>query len=196
MVKPSQMAENTAMKYRGPVAAGYDAKRVGQEKWQAEDRIVRALLDGLPASTKILDVPFGTGRFAPLYADKGFEVVGIDISQDMLDRARPKIRYANVDMRIGSIFNLDLPDQSVDVTLAIRIMNLISPSDMQLAIRELQRVTRNRIIFNLRVWRDGSPYRRPQKMETLSAVLDNGWRIVENMEIHEPDFRMLVLEVG
>jgi hypothetical protein len=98
-----------------------------------------------------------------------------------------------VRLRKGDIFNLDLADKSVDVTFAIRIFNLISPDDMKLALKELQRVTRNKIVFNLRVWEDGTKYKRAQKIETLRSALD-GWKIARDRPIHMKDFRLYELE--
>jgi ubiquinone/menaquinone biosynthesis C-methylase UbiE len=190
----SDMARKTAEKYRGNIAATYDAQRAGQVKWEAEDRIVREMLADLPAGTEVLDIPVGTGRFLPLYEAKGFKAIGMDISADML--ARAKAKQSNAELRKGDIFKIDLPDKSVDVVLAIRIMNLIDHKDMHISLCELQRVARSRIIFNLRVWKEGTKYRRPQKMGSLLDAIQPGWAIMQDREIHQDDFRMFMLCSG
>lgn len=59
---------------------------------------------GLPAGSRLLDVPCGQGRHAHLLAEAGFRVQGLDYSTDLLDLARargtgPNLRYARGDMR-------------------------------------------------------------------------------------------------
>lgn len=190
----SAQAERTAQKYFGATARGYEDKRIGQEKWQAEDRIVRAWLAEYEPGTQILDCPCGTGRFIPFYAECGFSVDGIDVSKDMLAIAATKTpRPDSIGLREGSIFALPLADKSVDVAVAVRIMNLIDADDMTKALAELQRVARRAIIFNLRVWHEQTRFRRPQKMATLHDALTHEWRIARDVEIHESDFRMFML---
>lgn len=193
----SALAEKTAAKYRGDVARGYEGKRVDQVKWKAEDRIVRALLEDVPSDNKLLDIPCGTGRFFAFYGWKGFDVTAIDISEDMLSVAERSSRMTErIKCSVGNIFDTKLPDKSFDVAVSIRIMNLIEADDMIRALKELQRVTCSTIIFNLRVWHEATRFRRPQRMETLKAALLPGWRIADDREIHEPDFRMFRLCAG
>lgn len=188
----SAQAQQTARKYRGDVAQRYEAKRIDKEKWQAEDRIVREMLADLPAGAEVLDVPCGTGRFFGYYADRKFKVAALDISDDMLAHAHPRAGHGTI-CGLGNIFALEMADKSVDVALSIRIMNLIDAADMQQALRELQRVARSRVIFNLRIWKAGTRFRRAQRVEDMKAAILPGWRIERNVDIHESDFRMFML---
>lgn len=59
---------------------------------------------GLPANSRILDVPCGQGRHAHLLAENGFDVDGLDYSRDLLSVARRRgtgktLRYSRGDMR-------------------------------------------------------------------------------------------------
>jgi ubiquinone/menaquinone biosynthesis C-methylase UbiE len=67
---------------------------------------VARLIDllGLPAGSRVLDVPCGQGRHAHLLAEAGFDVDGLDLSRDLLERARKRgtgktLRYTRGDMR-------------------------------------------------------------------------------------------------
>lgn len=69
-------------------------------------RDVGRLIDilGLPAGSRVLDVPCGHGRHAHLLAEAGFDVDGLDFSADLLARAKargtgPTLRYTRGDMR-------------------------------------------------------------------------------------------------
>ena len=184
--------DKTARKYFGDVAAGYESRRIPQDKWKREQAIISEWLKRYPAGTCILDCPVGTGRFLGLYAELELDVAGVDISPDMLRLAQQKAANGQV-LQQGSIF--DLGELRPDVALSIRIMNLVGQADMQRALRELQRVTRREIIFNLR---EGLPgrHRHPHPLSAVQAALTGAWRIVENVPIHEDDFRMIRLSNG
>jgi SAM-dependent methyltransferase len=69
-------------------------------------REVARLIDllGLPAGSRILDVPCGQGRHAHLLAEAGYDVDGLDLSRELLDRANARgtaktLRYTRGDMR-------------------------------------------------------------------------------------------------
>lgn len=60
---------------------------------------------------RLLDIACGTGTCALLFAREGFEVTGIDISQQMLEQARKKIQ--NSGYRI-SLFQQDMREFKID----------------------------------------------------------------------------------
>ena len=65
-------------------------------------RLIEVL--GLHAGARVLDVPCGQGRHAHLLAEAGFRVDGLDLSKDLLARARkrgvgPSLHYRRGDMR-------------------------------------------------------------------------------------------------
>ena len=73
---------------------------------ERDRREVRRLLEllGLPAGSRILDVPCGQGRHAHLFAEAGLDVDALDYSADLLDIARKRgtgrtLRYRRGDMR-------------------------------------------------------------------------------------------------
>lgn len=197
-------AKKTAAKYVGAVAAGYEARRTSAVKWQAEQRLVERWLSEVAEAAgerdvSVLDIPVGTGRFLQAYQRYGFAATGIDVSDDMLAIAKAKPMHSPAaipaTLELGSIFDIVMPDVSVDISVCIRIVNLIGESDMQIALGELQRVTRSQILFNVREGVKGkSRYRNPQSIKAIEAALQPGWRIASNVEIHEPDFRMIRLE--
>ena len=73
---------------------------------ERDRREVRRVLEvlGLPAGSRLLDVPCGQGRHAHLFAEAGLDVDGLDYSKDLLDIARKRgtgrtLRYRRGDMR-------------------------------------------------------------------------------------------------
>ena len=175
-------------KYQGEVATGYDEKREGTSKRSAERQILTRWLDDLPKGTKILDAPIGTGFLIPYYESKGFIGYGLDINQDMIDEATKKVT-GQFEFACASVLDIPLPNKAVDVSLMIRLTRWLAPHECQQALRELQRVTKKRIIFNARV--RNHPHKRP--ISLFKSALHPNWRIEKEEEIEE-DF--LMFQVG
>ncbi len=68
---------------------------------QATKREVAFLIEQLklPKGASILDVGCGTGRHSVALAQHGFAVTGIDLSDDMLDKARARAAESKADVR-------------------------------------------------------------------------------------------------
>lgn len=96
---------------------------------------------GAGSGTVILDVPVGTGRFLPTYAERGSRVIGIDASADMLTEARKKAG-GTVELHVGDITRLNLADDSVDVAVCIGLFYLLDEPTMKRALGEIMRVSR------------------------------------------------------
>jgi ubiquinone/menaquinone biosynthesis C-methylase UbiE len=191
----SARAQATAANYRGDVARQYDEKRRLQEKWHAENRLVAELTADLPAGIDVLDVPVGTGRFLALYRERGYRATGLDISADMLAVAGDKVLTGDqVTLATGNILAIDRPAASVDLAIAMRIMNLIDTDDMVQALGELQRVARRRILFSLRVGGRMGKLTMPQDVATVVGALRPDWTLTIDCEIHKPHYRMIMLE--
>jgi ubiquinone/menaquinone biosynthesis C-methylase UbiE len=195
---PSMMISERSKKmrthYTGNIARGYDARRAGQEKWRREQEILAEIIGALPVGASALDIPCGTGRLFPFFAERWVSVIALDISDDMIEVARAKYALSGGDISIGrgDIFKIDLLDMCVGTAFAIRIMNRIGIDDVPLALAELQRVAKRQVVFNLRVDDGNSRYRHAVPMSMVHGALQPGWQIVSDQEIHEPDFRMLV----
>jgi ubiquinone/menaquinone biosynthesis C-methylase UbiE len=67
-----------------------------------------------PAPTRAaLDAACGTGRHTAYLADRGHQVIGVDVTPAMLDRARTKLAASSeVDLILGDLRRLSLPDNA------------------------------------------------------------------------------------
>ena len=103
---------------------------------------------------RILEVGVGTGISLPGYA-RSSRLTGIDISEDMLDKARDRVArlgLSNVDaIRVGDAEALDFADNSFDVVVAQYVVSAVA--DPQRALDEFARVCRpgGEIIITTRV---------------------------------------------
>lgn len=200
-----------AGKYYGPVAEGYDAKRVNDPKWAIEQRIIEDMLSDLPEGSEVLDCPVGTGRFLDYYGRQKLKFVGADLSGDMLIQSALKLvpeekvqawvdecnrRNAIIPFLIegkgtlvnGDVRQIGLPDKSVEASVMCRLTRWLSPPDCVKALRELQRVCRNRIILTARV--ANHPHAR--SIELIESALD-GWVIHRNEAGYVLDYRIIEL---
>jgi len=111
-----------------------------EEQRQAWQSVLRTWTGEPPLQT--LDVGCGSGVVSILLAELGHDVAGIDVSREMLERAREKSRSGghSIEFRRGDAEALDAPDETYDlVTGRHLIWTLPSP---ERAIREWRRVTR------------------------------------------------------
>jgi len=87
-------------------------------------------LASLREGETVLDLGSGAGFDCFLAADrvgKSGRVIGIDMTPEMIDRARENARkgdYTNVEFRLGEIENLPAADNSVDIVISNCVINL------------------------------------------------------------------------
>ncbi len=74
-----------------------------------------AVLLEVGARDKVLDVATGTGEQALAFAERGAEVVGIDLSEQMLGVARRKNRFPNLSFQRADAVDLPFADGSFDL---------------------------------------------------------------------------------
>jgi arsenite methyltransferase len=87
-------------------------------------------LASLKEGETVLDLGSGPGMdcfLAAARVGKKGKVIGVDMTPDMLDRAREnaaKGDYSNVEFRLGEIENLPVADNTVDVVISNCVINL------------------------------------------------------------------------
>lgn len=127
----------TGARYDG-IADWYDAEfqpePLASEAWQV---LTRLLGEG---SGSLLDVGCGTGSYTAALAERGWDVTGVDISEDMLRRARERgVRTVQADATalpfqdasfaaaVSVLTNTDLDDLAAVVTEIVRVLRLGAP---------------------------------------------------------------------
>jgi len=121
----------------------------------------------------VLDCASGTGRFMPLLAEFGVNVVALDTSKEMLEqgrrhhglfRSRPKVIVASAD-------DLPLPNESVDVVFCSRLLHHLPESGSRVRVlQEFARVARFGVVitffdaFSYRSWRRSRKKQKPGKL--------------------------------
>lgn len=205
--------------YSGDKARGYDARRSRSKRWKREVAAMEAMLAAQNPRT-VLDCPFGTGRWIEQYEAIGASVIGIDLSQAMLDEAASKIAALSPDRKgaysldCRSIFDLQPgPGHAPDLTVCIRFLNWVDFADAERALARLTALGSPAMIIGAsivpgkvgplrRLWYRLSlslinlrgrnrPKQHVHPEEALMATIERlGWRVVDRREIMHRNARV------
>ncbi|PSQ10830.1 SAM-dependent methyltransferase [Halobacteriales archaeon QS_5_70_15] len=161
------------------VAEQYEDKRFSRGGRVIDRREKAAVLDALaPLEDRaVLEIACGTGRFTVMLADRGADIVGLDISDAMLDEAREKARSAGVLDRLefmrGDAARLPFPDDHFDAVFAMRFFHLAdTPASF---LSEMCRVSRDRVFFDT--------FRRFSARSLYNWLLPMGSRLYSEDEV-------------
>ncbi|MBW3592652.1 MAG: methyltransferase domain-containing protein [Actinobacteria bacterium] len=116
---------------------------------------VGALLADVPrgARVSLLDAGCGGGDMAASLArwarGRGLvpRVVALDANREIASIAERRFGR-EIEVRVGDMLALDLPDASVDVATCSLVIHHFEPSDAVQALRELRRVARRGVVVN------------------------------------------------
>lgn len=104
------------------------------------ERVIRSL--NIEPGARVLEVGVGTGLSLSAYPPH-CEVVGIDLAQDMLDKAAEKVReqgWRHISLRQMDALNLAFPNDSFDYVMAFHVVSVVP--DATRLLDEARRVLR------------------------------------------------------
>ena len=124
---------------------GHSAPVQRSHAWRTAENSAAYLLPHLRAGMDLLDVGCGVGTITWDLAERVApgRVLGVDTTQEILESARrnrPVGTKVEVELRLGDVDALDLPDDSVDVVHAHQVLQHLA--DPVAAMREMRRVCR------------------------------------------------------
>jgi len=162
---------------------------------------IPALLQHITPHGKILDVGTGTGRISVPLLRLGANVIGVDLSLNMMGKLREKYPAAHLAQADAS--RLPFAAQTFDAVLTTHVMHLIGP--WREALREFRRMLKpNGVYIDSTQWHDtssqltrirdkwrelieahGAQWRRPgvQSREELNAELKAQGAQLEEVEV-------------
>lgn len=138
-------------KYTGEIAEKYNKLNADENRFGRTDYLITQELPGLlkkqPLNSAILDFGCGAGLSTRFMKNLGYNCIGIDISEEMLNFARrldPSGKY------VKSISDIKVPfhDQSFDTVISIFVLFKIPSIEKMISIfKEISRVLRHDGIF-------------------------------------------------
>jgi len=94
--------------------------------------------------SKVFEPGIGTGRIAIPLADRGYQITGVDISEEMLTLLKIRLAQAKEPLRISyqkaDVTKLPFPDAAFDMAIAVHLFYFIQ--EWRKAADELLRVVR------------------------------------------------------
>jgi SAM-dependent methyltransferase len=109
-----------------------------------DDRVASMAIEKLlPRNLTLADIGCGTGSLTLELARFAQKVIGIDLSKEMLRRAREAAKdkeLRNVEYRLGDAVKLPLESRSVDAGFCVMVLHFMP--EPQRAVAELCRITR------------------------------------------------------
>ncbi|MFB6117099.1 class I SAM-dependent methyltransferase [Halosegnis sp.] len=162
------------------VAEEYDAKRFSGGGRLIDDRekaAVRRALAPLEGK-RVLEIACGTGRFTAMLAQEGADIVGIDISEPMLQQGRERARQLGVDDHLeymrGDAARLPFPDDHFDAVFAMRFFHLAdTPASF---LGEMARVAESQVFFDT--------FNRYSLRSLYNSLLPMGSRLYSDREVY------------
>ncbi len=144
---------------------------------------LRRLSTRFPVQTS-LDLPTGTGRFLPVISEFSGDIIAMDASPAMVSRlqlndssAAPNTTPPKIARCVGSVFEIPLPDDHVDIVLCSRLIHHLPDAAARLSLfSELARVARYGMVVT---FFDAGSYcgmrrnaraKRKQKLNTRHAI--------------------------
>jgi SAM-dependent methyltransferase len=125
----------------------------------------------------VLDVGCGPAVMEAQLLERGFEVIGIDVSEEMIRHGSRRIAHhplqARCRLRVGDVEALEFPDGFFDAVVAMGVLEYLP--DYSRALAELHRVLKPGGMALLTVPSRISPYRLARSgYERLKRVLRSG----------------------
>lgn len=163
------------------VAEEYEAKRFSGGGRLIDRREKEAVLDALgPVEDKsVLEIACGTGRFTALLAERGADIVGLDISGPMLTQGREKAQSLGVgdtiDFLRGDAGRLPFADNEFDAVFAMRFFHLAPTPEA--FISEMRRVSKDIVMFDT--------FNRYSARSVYNWALPMGSRLYSRSEVQE-----------
>ncbi|MGM0567673.1 MAG: class I SAM-dependent methyltransferase [Elusimicrobiota bacterium] len=146
-------------RYKGEIAENYEKKRKKSFVWEKEQLIVeyflRKIIEVQPNPT-ILDIPVGTGRFLPVYNNLPVgEVIGIDISEDMISLAKKKLSKtpnSKIEFRRGNVMDVSTYEFNPSVIVCTRLFWWLHEKEVQKVLNNFLQCGAKHIILSAQVF--------------------------------------------
>lgn len=101
------------------------------------------LYSQIPNNARALEVGIFAGNNARMLKDKGFNVFGIEVNEEMVSFSLESLKrfgITDIEVKAGSNIDLDFPSDFFDVLVSINTLHYSVGNEIDLAIQEFARV--------------------------------------------------------
>ena len=119
----------------GKVSETYDEVRPDYPEELVNDVIE---ISSVPSGGKILEIGTGTGKTTRTFAERGYEITALDISEEQMVIARKNLsQFSNIKYIVSAFEQADLPANSFDLIFAAQTVHWIDPEIVYKKVSEL-----------------------------------------------------------
>lgn len=174
------------------ICKGWDWKENKDNYWLIPDNDVYFLSEHFKQKgfKKIFDLGVGLGRHSIFFAQKGFDVSGIDISEYAVNRLKEisDKNNLNIDVRQANMLKLPFDDNSFDVVFSYNVIYHTDTKGFDTVLSEIKRVLRSGGEFYFTMisknsWTFSSPEAPTRRIDENSIYIDG-----KESEIDVPHF--------
>jgi ubiquinone/menaquinone biosynthesis C-methylase UbiE len=143
---------------------------------ELEQRAVRQFLEAIdPKPTDlVLDAGCGTGVNFSRLSGRVADIVGIDLSEEMLGRAERRIaaeKIKNVRLLLGNVAHIEFPSGTFDKVVCTSVLQYLNDDECEAALKEMIRVCKYRAIMVIHLKNRTSLYGLTRMMVQFIARL-------------------------
>lgn len=100
----------------------------------------------IPKKAKVLDLACGPGRDVQYFMDEGFEVIGIDASENIIKEAKKNVPEGN--FKVMRMESLEFPKDNFDAVWALDAISYIERNELKKLLATLNKILKQEgIIF-------------------------------------------------
>lgn len=164
-----------------------DKIRILEDGWNEQQEGWYSLLRSLiPSGNRsALDVGCGVGMYYDLLSEKADEYTGLDPSEEMVKRARE--RRPNGKFRVGTVYGIQYPKNWLDIVFCWSVLVHLPHNTIDRAIKELWRVTKKFLLFNLYIALDDNSFSAEGSWGEWLTAMDFLWtmRLIDELNPKE-----------
>lgn len=108
-----------------------------QRRWRRRSKMLTA---GIKPNSSVLELGCGVGYFTKELAKTKAQILAIDISSDLLNRATTEVRSENVRFKLDNAYDMDLTNESFDHVVGSSVLHHL---DIKKALAETFRVLKH-----------------------------------------------------
>jgi SAM-dependent methyltransferase len=112
----------------------------------------------------------------------GISVKGVDISEYAIKNAKEDVKKY---CQVANAVNLPFNDKSIDVSVSITTLHNLEEADLELALLEIERVTKRDSFITLDAYRDN---KEKERMEA--------WNLTAKTVMHVDEWKVFLADVG
>ena len=131
-VDPAADPELLDVVCHGDAPAWYNRYHARVQASAFEDALVHV---GPLRGKQVLEIGCGSGRWSRLLAERGAEVLAVDLSPELIDRNRREI--PDVRFEVADVLELELTPESIDLAVSVTVIQHLPPHEQEVVAAKL-----------------------------------------------------------